>query len=64
MVTWSSTVDRSITLAQTVQSEPMTESTICEPAAIRVRSPIRVVPRRMTFGSRTTSSASATPWSR
>ena len=61
MVTWSSTVDRSITLAQITQSGPMTESMICEPAAIRVRSPIRVAPRRMTFGSRMTSSASSTP---
>ena len=64
MVTWSSTVERSMTLAQTTQSGPMIESTICEPAAIRVRSPIRVAPRRMTLGSRTTSSASSTPWSR
>ena len=53
-----------MTLAQTTQSVPMLESKICEPVAIRVRSPTDVVPRRITFGSSTTSSASSTPWSR
>ena len=53
-----------MTLAQITQSAPISESMICDPAAIRVRSPTRVRPRRITFGSRTTSSASSTPWSR
>ena len=53
-----------MTLAQMTQSSPMTESTTWEPVAIRVRLPTRVVPRRITFGSRITSSPSSTRWSR
>ena len=54
-MTSSSTTDRSITLAQTTQRSPIVESKICEPVAIRVRSPTDVGPRRTTLGSRITS---------
>src|SRR2546428_9840872 len=37
------------------RSRPMTESTTWLPVPIRVPAPMRVLPRRMTFGSRTTS---------
>ena len=60
MRTSSSTSDDSSTLAQIRQSRPMTESTICDPAPIVVPSPIRVRPRRITFGSRKTSCANST----
>jgi hypothetical protein len=43
-----------------MQSRPIRESTICEPAPSVVPSPIDVAPRRMTFGSIVTSVASST----
>ena len=60
----SSTIDRSTIEAQTRQPAPIVLSTIWEPAPIVVPSPTDVVPRRMTFGSRVTSSASSTVASR
>ena len=56
----SSTTDDSTIEAQTTQPAPIVLSTICEPAPIVVPCPIDVVPRRITFGSMTTSSASVT----
>jgi len=58
--TSSSTSEHSRMLAQTRQSRPTMESMIWLPAPMRVPSPILVVPRRMTPGSRTTSGASST----
>ena len=64
IVTPSSTTDRSTTLAQTTESRPIDESTIVVPGPTVLPSAIDVAPRRMTFGSRTTSGATWTPQSR
>src|ERR1035437_6591891 len=58
--TSSSTSEDSSTLAQMRQSRPITVSMIWLPAPIRVPSPILVLPRSTTPGSRITSEASST----
>ena len=64
IVASSSTVDDSMMLAQTRTPAPMVASMSWLPAPMTLPAPTVVAPRRMTFGSRVTSSPSSTVQSR
>ncbi len=60
----SSMTERSTTLAQTRTRSPTVESMSSLPGPMTLPVPMRVAPRRMTFGSMVTSGARSTAQSR